>query len=55
MANCKECLHHDVCELHGEVFATRNDVETICENYMQKPPQEFLEELERIIEMCRAK
>ena len=36
MATCKGCVHYAVCQIHGEVFITRNDVDRICENFMDK-------------------
>ena len=37
MATCKGCIHHDVCEVHGELFRTITNVEKICDFFMPQP------------------
>lgn len=31
---CKECVHQAVCKVYGGLFPKRNDVERICEHFM---------------------
>ena len=37
MATCKGCIHYEVCNVHGELFVTRTDVEKICNYFMPQP------------------
>ena len=34
MAKCVDCVHHPVCKVHGELLPKRNDVDRICDNYL---------------------
>ena len=35
VAKCSDCIHQPVCEVWGGLFQTRNDVEQICEHFIQ--------------------